>query len=96
MLSTAWSRTDPFWNVWSNEDPSWVRLKATADVPGLYSEDYLAQQLRTLGEVSYAREYLGVPMGTHTSPFTWQLYDRAVRVHTPLVASNPGVRREVL
>ncbi len=89
MLSTAWSRTDPFWAVWSNQDRSWMRLKATADVPGLYSEDYLAQQLRTLGEVSYAREYLGVPMGTHTSPFTWPLYDRAVRVHTPLVASNP-------
>jgi hypothetical protein len=26
MLSTAWSRTDPFWNVWSNGDPSWIRL----------------------------------------------------------------------
>ena len=24
MLSTAWSRTDPFWIVWSNDDPSWT------------------------------------------------------------------------
>ncbi len=64
--------------------------------PASFSEDYLAQQRRTLGEVSYAREYLGVPMGTHTSPFTWYLYDRAVRVHTPLVAMEPRVRRKDL
>ena len=29
MLSTAWSYTDPFWMIWSNGDPSWLRLKAT-------------------------------------------------------------------
>src|SRR5438270_4095069 len=31
MLSTAWTRTDPFWSVWADDDPSWLRLKATAD-----------------------------------------------------------------
>ena len=31
MLSTAWSRTDPFWKVWDGDDPSWIRLRATAD-----------------------------------------------------------------
>src|SRR4051812_4148721 len=31
MLSTAWSRTDPFWTAWSSDDPTWLRLKATAD-----------------------------------------------------------------
>jgi hypothetical protein len=31
MLSTAWSRTDPFWMAWASDDPSWIRLKATAD-----------------------------------------------------------------
>ena len=29
MLSTAWSRTDPFWSVWENDDPSWTRIRAT-------------------------------------------------------------------
>ena len=88
MLSTAWSRTDPFWAVWSNEDPSWLRLKATADVPGLYEPEYLDRVRRTLGEAAFKREYLGIPVGSHTSPFTWDLYDQGVRVHTPLVASN--------
>ena len=37
MLSTAWSRTDPFWTAWSDDDPSWLRLKATADVAGMFA-----------------------------------------------------------
>ena len=27
MLSTAWSRTDPFWSAWENDDPSWMRIQ---------------------------------------------------------------------
>src|SRR3954471_20365288 len=37
MLSTARTRTDPFWNVWSNESPSWIRLQATADTVSFFS-----------------------------------------------------------
>ena len=33
MLSTAWSRTDPFWTAWTSDDPTWIRLKATVDMP---------------------------------------------------------------
>ena len=32
MLSTAWSRTDPFWTAWMSDDPTWIRLKATVDM----------------------------------------------------------------
>ena len=32
MLSTAWSRTDPFRTAWDSDDPSLIRLKATADI----------------------------------------------------------------
>ena len=32
MLSTAWSRTDPFWAAWTSDDPAWIRLKATVDM----------------------------------------------------------------
>jgi hypothetical protein len=44
MLSTAGTRTDPFWNVWSNDDPSWLRLKATADIVDLYDQGYLERE----------------------------------------------------
>ena len=37
MLSTAWSRTDPFWTAWASDDPSWIRLKATADTDAHFS-----------------------------------------------------------
>jgi hypothetical protein len=88
MLSTAWSRTDPFWTMWSNDDPSWLRLKATADVCGLYSKEQLEQERRALGEESFNREYLGIPGGGGVSPFGWELYDRATRVHVPLVPNG--------
>src|SRR6516165_2212038 len=29
-MSTAWSRTDPFWTAWADDDPTWIRIKATA------------------------------------------------------------------
>jgi hypothetical protein len=78
MLSTAWSRTDPFWQIWSNEDADWIKLKATADNDGMpFTAEFLKGQRAILGEDSYKREYLGIPAGAHTSPFTWDLYERA-------------------
>jgi hypothetical protein len=86
MLSTAWSRTDPFWTAWTDDDPSWIRLKATAET-GLFTAEYLEQERRALGEDAFKREYLGIPAGEHTSPFTWDLYERAARL--PLAACGP-------
>src|SRR5439155_12342525 len=85
MLSTAWSRTDPFWTAWSDDDPSWLRLTATADIPGLFSAEFLAQERRALGEDIFKREYLGIPGGGAASPFSWDLYERATQIHVPLV-----------
>jgi Terminase large subunit, T4likevirus-type, N-terminal len=85
MLSTAWSRTDPFWTIWSGDDPSWLRLKATADTVTIFSEQFLEQERRALGEDGFKREYLGIPVGAHASPFSWDLYQRATRIHEPLV-----------
>lgn len=91
MLSTAWSRTDPFWTAWADDDPIWIRLQATADtVP--FAADFLAQERRALGEHAFQREYLGIPGGGHASPFTWELYERAANVQAPLVP--PGAAFE--
>ncbi len=88
MLSAAWSRTDPFWTIWETNDPSWTRLKATADDVDFFSEQFLQEQLRLLGEHSFRREYFGIPLGAEASPFQWELYDRATRIQAPMVA--PG------
>jgi hypothetical protein len=89
MLSTAWSRTDPFWTAWIDGDPSWLRIKATADVVP-FAPEFLEQERRALGEHVFNREYLGIPGGGQASPFTWDLYERATHGHVPLVPPGPA------
>jgi hypothetical protein len=89
MLSTAWSRTDPFWLAWAGDEQSWIRLKATAET-GLFTEQFLEQERCALGEDVFKREYLGIPLGGQASPFTWELYERATQVHVPLVKPGPA------
>jgi hypothetical protein len=80
MLSTAWSRTDPFWSVWENDDPSWMRIRATIDVePNLVTPEALKKARRQLSADDFKREYLGVPAGSQVSPFTSELYERATQ-----------------
>jgi hypothetical protein len=91
MLSTAWSRTDPFWTAWTDDDPSWIKLQATADVtPSLFSEGFLAQERRALGEQNFRREYLGIPCGGHVGPFPWELFERATERAAPLTPPGPA------
>jgi Terminase large subunit, T4likevirus-type, N-terminal len=91
MLSTAWSRTDPFWMAWDSDDPSWIRLKATADTDAVhYDPEFLEKERRALGEHEFKREYLGIPLGGQASPFTWELSEQATQVHVPLVQPGPA------
>jgi len=86
MLSTAWSRSDPFWTAWDSDDQSFIRIKATADSPGMpYDPKFLEDERRLLGEDAFSREYLGMPVGGGSSPFTWDLFDRATRHQRPLM-----------
>ena len=81
MLSTAWSHADPFWTAWAGDNPSWIRLKATADMPGApFTADFLQQERLDLGEQKFKREYLGIPGGGEASPFTWDLYEQATTI----------------
>jgi hypothetical protein len=92
MLSTAWTRTDPFWMAWAGDAQSWIRLKATADTDAVqYDPKFLEQERLALGEVAFKCEYLGIPMGGQASPFTWELYEAATRVHVPLVPPGPAL-----
>jgi hypothetical protein len=56
MLSTAWSRTDPFWTAWASDDPTWMWLKATADTDAtLFDAKFLEQERRVLGDHNFFR-----------------------------------------
>lgn len=83
MLSTAWSLADPFWLIWSGDDKSWLRIRATADANDRYSPKFLASELAALGKSAFDREYLGIPSGAGASPFSWELFDRVTATHTP-------------
>jgi hypothetical protein len=75
--------------AWASDDPSWIRLNATADTT-LFSAEFLEQERRELGEDVFKREYLGIPMGGQASPLSWELYERATQVHVPLVPPSPA------
>ncbi len=68
MLSTAYTRTDPFWTVWDDDDPSWMRLRATAETVSFFHEGFLEQQRRLLGERRFNCEYLGIPIQRSHQP----------------------------
>ena len=86
MLSTAWSRTDPFWTVWADDDPSWMRLKATADIPGLFfPENSWSKSAARWANMISSANISAFPMGAQASPFSWDLYERATQIHAPLV-----------
>ena len=91
MLSTAWNRSDPFWTAWASDDPSFIRIKATADSTGaLFAPGFLEQERRALGEHVFKREYLGIPGGEAESPFTWDLYEQAIYIHVPKAPPGPA------
>ena len=91
MLSTAWSRTDPFWTAWTSDDPTWIRLKATVDTdPTLFPAEYLEQERKALGEHAFQREYLGIPVSGAASPFTWELYARVTDLRGPSMPPGPA------
>jgi hypothetical protein len=89
MLSTAWSRTDPFWTAWSDGDPDWIRIQATAETAP-FTTEFLEKERRALGDHAFRREYYGIPQGGQASPFTWELYERATTIRTPLVGAGPA------
>ena len=86
MLSTANTRTDPFWSAWETGGQSWVRIQVTVDLdPTLYNQSYSTKsaarwaKIATSGNSSASRQVVPV------SPFTWDRFDDATR---PLVYAD--------
>jgi hypothetical protein len=89
MLSTAATRTDPFWTAWESDDQDLIKIKITADEPGCpLTQEHLQRERKALSDADFKREYLGIPAGSHVSPFTWELYDRATHIFTPEMATQ--------
>jgi hypothetical protein len=70
-----------------------IRLKATADTDSsLFAPGFLDQERAELGEHAFNREYLGIPGSAQASLFTWDLFDRATRIHVPAVPHGRAFR----
>jgi hypothetical protein len=51
MLSTAWTRTDPFWTVWDCDDKSWTRLRATVETIIFFRKSFLSSSVDCSGKM---------------------------------------------
>jgi len=57
LLSTPAGMKGHFYETW-NEDNDWIKIKRTAPEIGRISDDFLAEEKRTLGSLFYSQEYL--------------------------------------
>jgi hypothetical protein len=84
--AVAWLRAA---QAWDGEDQTYLRLKATAGMEGVELDStFLERERLALGEEAYKREYLRIPVGGGTSPFTWELYEQATRHRAPLAPAG--------
>lgn len=60
LISSAYLRVGPHYDIAMNDDPSWFRVKVTAtDIPHRIRPDFLEQQRLELDAGTFAREYMG-------------------------------------
>jgi hypothetical protein len=91
MVSTAWTRIDPFWMAWTNEEADWTRLQVTGLAAG-YEQVFLDQELKSLGREKFDQEYMGIPAGGAGSLFSWDLYDSITSLAGAVVAPGSAFR----
>ena len=63
MLSTAWSRTDPFWMVWAERRSILDAAEGHRRCPGVVPGGIPRTGTAGMGEHRFSREYLGIPVG---------------------------------
>jgi hypothetical protein len=77
-LSTPWGRQGWFFEAWTNGGPTWARYEVRAtDCPRI-SPDFLAEELRELGPMRYAMEYLCEFLDTGEAVFPSALIEAAL------------------
>jgi hypothetical protein len=66
--------------------PTGFRIQATAETAPFTPEFLEKKERRALDDHAFPREYYGIPQGGQASPFTWELYERATAIRSPLTA----------
>ena len=72
MLSTAWSRTDPFWTAWASDDPTWMRLERRRTPPDLFPKEFWSRSAAAGRAQVSTVNISAFPLGAEASPFGWE------------------------
>lgn len=77
-LTTAWGKSGWFYKEWTEGSESWKRIKVTADQCPRISRDFLEEELQSMGEWRYRREYFCEFADAETQLFPTDLISKAV------------------
>lgn len=77
-LSTPWGRRGWFFNAWEFGGESWQRYRVPATECPRITKEFLAEELREIGPLRYASEYLCEFVDTEEQFFPSSLVERAL------------------
>jgi Terminase large subunit, T4likevirus-type, N-terminal len=77
MLSTPAGKRGFFHDIWHNGDPSWTRVRVSADDCPRISKQFLDEQLRELGAVRFSEEFQLAFVDAEDSAFPTDIITRA-------------------
>lgn len=77
LLSTPAGTRGNFYDLWHNGDPSWERISVPASQCPRISKEYLAEELRELGQARYSEEFELAFIDDLTSAFSTAIIDSA-------------------
>jgi hypothetical protein len=77
LLSTPAGRRGAFYELWHNNDPTWHRVRVPASDCPRISKEFLAEELRELGQARFSEEYELAFIDSDTSAFSTAIIDAA-------------------
>ena len=89
-MSTPFGRRGFFFQEWEDGGPVWERIKITADQCPRITPQFLAEELKSLGEWWYRQEYFGEFVETIDQLFTFESIRAALSDDVkPLFETDP-------
>jgi hypothetical protein len=77
LLSTPAGRRGAFFELWHNGDPTWHRVRVPASECPRISKEFLAEELRELGQARFSEEYELAFIDSDTAAFSTAIIDAA-------------------
>ncbi len=79
LMSTPFGKRGFFWEAWNDSAADWVRIRVPATECPRISQEFLDEELRTMGERCFSQEYLCEFTDVESGVFDRDLVERAIR-----------------